>query len=90
MTDKIPLKYSCIDRFSSVLKKCIDDDAAKLLIEMYDLILYQMNEIKKQRMDIIGMKHKIAWNHYDRPISEYDSSTRQYVDRPAKSGNISC
>ena len=90
MKDKIPLKYECIDRFASVVKKCTDDDAAKLLVEMYDLITYQMNEIKTQRMDIIGMKHKIAWKHYDRPISEYDAETRKYVDKPPKSGNMSC
>lgn len=90
MKEKIPLKYECIDRFASVVKKCTDDDAAKLLVEMYDLILYQMNEIKNQRIDIVGIKHKIAWNHYDRPLDEYDSSKRAYIDRPAKSGNMSC
>jgi len=90
MKEKIPLKYECLDRFSDVVKNCSDNTAAKLLVEMFDLIIYQMHEIKTQRIDIVGMKHKIAWNHYDRPISEYDSSTRQYVDRPAKSGNISC
>jgi len=90
MKEKIPLKYECLDRFSDVVKNCSDDNAAKLLVEMYDLILYQMNEIKTQRMDIIGMKHKIAWKHYDRPILEYNSETRQYVDKPAKSDNMSC
>ena len=90
MKEKIPLKYECLDRFSDVVKNCSDNTAAKLLVEMFDLIIYQMHEIKTQRIDIVGMKHKIAWNHYDRPISEYDSITRQYVDRPAKSGNISC
>jgi hypothetical protein len=90
MKEHIPLKYECLDRFPDVVKKCKDDTAAKLLIEMFDLIRYQMEEIKNQRMEIIAYKHKNAWTHYDRPLNEYDTEKRKYVDRPAKSGNMSC
>ena len=90
MKEKIPLKYECLDGLSDKIKSCSDDSLAKLLIEMYDLIIYQMNEIKEQRMEIIGFKHKQAWKHYDRPIEEYDTEKRAYVDKPAKSGNMSC
>ena len=90
MKEHIPLKYECLDRFQDVIKSCSDDNAAKLLIEMFDLIRYQMNEIKDQRMTIIGLKHKESWKHYDRPTGEYDTAKRAYIDRPAKSGNMSC
>lgn len=90
MKEKIPLKYECLDRFQEVSKRCSDDEAAKLLIEMFDLIIYQMNEIKLQRMEIIGLKHKMFWKHYDRPAAEYDSTKRHYIDKPSKSGNMSC
>lgn len=90
MKEHIPLKYECLDRFQDVIKSCTDDNAAKLLIEMFDLIRYQMNEIKDQRMTIIGLKHKESWKHYDRPMEEYDTAKRTYVDKPAKSGNMSC
>jgi hypothetical protein len=90
MKEYIPLKYECLNGLSDKIKSCVDNDIAKLLIEMYDLIIYQMNEIKDQRMEIIGFKHKEAWKHYDKPIEDYDPSIRQYVDKPAKSSNMSC
>ena len=90
MKEHIPLKYECLDGLSDKIKSCSDDSIAKLLIEMYDLIIYQMNEIKEQRMEIIAYKHKAAWKHYDKPIENYDPNIRQYVDKPPKSGNMSC
>lgn len=65
MTDKIPLKYECLDRFQNIVRDCADDNIIKLLIEMFDLIVYQMNEIKMQRMEIISLKHTKAWKHYE-------------------------
>ena len=70
MKEHIPLKYECLDRFQEIVKKCTDDDVAKLLIEMFDLIRYQMNEIKNQRMEIISFKHKEEWKRYDKPTPE--------------------
>lgn len=90
MKDNIHLKYECLNGLSDKIKSCSDDSIAKLLIEMYDLIIYQMNEIKEQRMEIIASKHKKAWNHYDRPIEHYDTEKRKYIDKPDKSGNMSC
>lgn len=86
MKEKIPLKYECLDRFPNIVKNCTDDEAAKLLIEMFDLIAYQMNQIKEQRIEIVGLKHKEAWKRYDLPDSKFILS----VDKPAKSGNMSC
>ena len=90
MKEHIPLKYECLDRFQDVVKQCKDDNAAKLLIEMFDLIRYQMEQIKDQRMEIIAFKHKKAWTHYDRPLDQYDTEQRKYIDKPPKSGNMSC
>jgi hypothetical protein len=90
MKEHIPLKYECLDRFQDVVKNCKDDIASKLLIEMFDLIRYQMQEIQNQRMEIIAYKHQKAWTHYDRPMDEYDTKQRKYIDKPEKSGNMSC
>lgn len=90
MKGHIPLKYECLDRFPDIVKSCVDDNAAKLLIEMFDLIRYQMKQIQDQRMEIIGLKHEEAWKHYDRPLDQYDSEQRKYIDKPPKSGNMSC
>lgn len=53
--------------------------------ELYELINYQKSIINEQRVEIIALKHKEAWKRYDKPdIKEYS------VDKPAKSGNMSC
>jgi hypothetical protein len=90
MKEHIPLKYECLDRYLETLSKCKDDEIKFLLIDMFDLIRYQMTQITDQRMVIIGLKHKESWKHYDRPIEEYDTEKRSYIDKPAKSGNMSC
>jgi hypothetical protein len=86
MKETAPLKYNCLDGLSDKIKSCSDPKIASLLIDMYDLIIYQMNQIKEQRIEIIGLQHKEAWKRYDLP----ESSFKSYVDKPPKSGNMSC
>ncbi|NDB61149.1 hypothetical protein EB001_22320 [bacterium] len=81
-----PLKYGCIDNLQEIVKNCQDNNAAKLIMELYDLIVYQKDMIKQQRIEIIGLQHKQAWKRYDLPDSKFIPS----VDKPAKSGNMSC
>lgn len=83
MKEKIPLKYECLDRLGEVIKKCSDDDAVQLLKEMFDLIVYQMNEIKNQRIEIVSMKHQRSWKHHEKK----DLTT---VDNPPKSDKMIC
>jgi hypothetical protein len=90
MKQNIVLKYECLDRFKETIDNCKDDNAVKLLIEMFDLIRYQMEEIKNQRIEIISNKHKKAWTYYDHKLDEYDTEKRKYVDKPPKSGNMTC
>lgn len=90
MKHQIPLKYACLDKFTDVVKNCKDDTLAKYLIELRDLISYQMEIIKEQRIAIVANKHSESWKHYDKPIENYDPKTRKYIDKPPKSGNMSC
>lgn len=84
MTKHPPLKYDCLDKYSEVLAKCENEEVKLLLVEMFDLIRYQMAQITDQRMNIIAFKHKKAWNHYDRPLDQYDTEKRKYIDRQRK------
>lgn len=86
----IPLKYACMDNFSEVIQNCNDNNLADYLIQLRDLIVYQMEIIREQRMEVVGLKHKESWKHYDKPFENYDPKTRKYIDRPEKSGNASC
>lgn len=36
------------------------------ILELYGLISYQKDIISQQRLEIIGLKHKQAWKHYDK------------------------
>ena len=90
MKHQIPLKYACLDNFTEIVKDCKDDNVARYLIELRDLITYQMEIIREQRMEIVASKHSEAWKHYDKPIENYDPATRKYLDKPPKSGNMSC
>lgn len=90
MKEHIPLKYECLDRYPEILSKCEENETKLLLVEMFDLIKYQMHQITDQRMTIVGLKHKEAWKHYDRPLDQYDTEKRSYIDKPSKSGNMSC
>jgi hypothetical protein len=65
MKEKIPLKYACLDRFDEVYNSCQDDMVKTLLTDLRELIYYQMNQIKDQRMVIVAFTHKEAWKHYD-------------------------
>jgi len=90
MRERLEHKYDCLNKIESVIKNCTDNEAVNLLLDLRELIFYQMYEIRDQRIDIISMKHQEAWKHYDKPIDSYDPSTRKYVDKPSKSGNMSC
>ncbi len=77
--DLVP-RYKFMDNFVRIHDRLTlnDIEAANLLIEMRDTILYQMEEIRKQRAENIYVKHKYAWQRYDKPIENYDSKTRKY------------
>jgi hypothetical protein len=60
------------------------------IIELYKLIEYQRQRLSEQEKQIIALKHTEAWQHYDKSLESYDPSTRKYLDKPPKSGNMSC
>jgi hypothetical protein len=91
-----------MDNFLPLYDMVENQEVKDLLIEMRDTILYQMEEIRKQRAEIIYVKHKYAWRRYDREDKDYDPATRKYknndndndndISKPKKSSesNPSC
>ena len=65
MKEKIPLKYACLDTFDNIYESCTDESVKNLLHDLRQLIYYQMNQIKDQRMEIVSLIHKDAWKQYD-------------------------
>lgn len=85
MKQHLPLKYECLDKFTEIYNSCEDDRLKTFLDDLRELIHYQMKEIASQRSQIIYIKHKYAWRHYDN-----GEVLEKPVDKPPKSGNISC
>lgn len=82
------LKYECVhpSRVNDILVKYKREPVLDYIKELFKLIDYQKNVIAEQRKFIIAVKHKEAWKRYDLPESKFQPS----VDKPAKSGNMSC
>lgn len=66
MTKIIP-KYNCLDNIDTILDTYKHDKTiTNFITDLKNLIFYQMIEIRDQRSEIIALKHKFSWNHYDK------------------------
>ena len=85
-------KYDPVDisKVNNILTQYKGQPVLDYIIELYKLIEYQRERLSEQEKQIIALKHTEAWKHYDKPTDTYDSFKRQYVDKPPKSGNMSC
>ena len=85
-------KYDPVDisKVNNVLTQYKGQPVLDYIIELYKLIEYQRQRLSEEEKQIIALKHTEAWKHYDKPVDNYDPSSRKYVDKPPKSGNMSC
>lgn len=84
----IELKYDPMS--SSTINKILvqykNEDILNYIKELWNLIDYQKKIISDYNKEIIALKHKEAWKRYDLPDEKFKVS----VDKPPKSGNMSC
>lgn len=60
------LKYACMDRLEKIIQDYKDNhEVHEMLTSLKDLVIYQMNEIRDQRLEIVAMKHNKSWKQYD-------------------------
>lgn len=92
MTKANPLKYDPVStsKVNEILSKYKGHEILSYVVDLFNLIEYQKQIIFEQEKRIIAFKHHTAWEHYNKPIESYDPVTRKYVDKPPKSGNMSC
>ena len=85
-------KYDPVDssKVNNILTQYKGHPVLDYIIELYKLIEYQRQRLREQEKQIIALKHIEAWKHYDKPIENYDPSSRKYLDKPPKSDNMSC
>jgi hypothetical protein len=74
------------DKVKLIMEAYKNEQVYNYILELYELIHYQKEMINKQRLEIIGLIHKQSWKRYDLPEESFKVS----VDKPPKSGNMSC
>jgi len=74
------------DKIKLIMEAYKHEQVYDYIMELYELINYQKEIINQQRVEIISFKHKEAWKRYDLPENKFKES----VDKPPKSGNMSC
>ena len=62
------LKYKPMDlsTVNEILTKYKNDPVLDYIKDLYNLIDYQSKVIWQQRKEIIAVKHKLAWQRYDK------------------------
>lgn len=78
--DRGPMRYQCFQPAirDSILSINMSDELRQHINELYELIFYQMHRISEQESQMIAIKHKYAWQHYDKPPEHYNESERRY------------
>jgi hypothetical protein len=72
MSEMAPLKYLCYDKNQRkhIISICDNEEIKKHILDLYNLIEYQLIMIHEQRSEIIAKEHKKAWKHYDKKDSD--------------------
>jgi len=62
------LKYEPMSpaKIQAILETYKHEQVIDYIQELWELIAYQKDIIKEQRIEIIGIKHKTAWKRYDK------------------------
>jgi hypothetical protein len=78
-----PMSSSTINK---ILTQYKHDEVLNYIKELWNLIDYQRKLLNEQTKQIVALKHKESWKRYDLPEQSFKVS----VDKPPKSGNMSC
>lgn len=82
-TDQQIIKYQC---FQPEIRQYISSiespsEVKDHINDLYELIFYQMKRISNQEADLVAIKHKSAWQHYDKCLDQYDKSQRRFLSQ---------
>jgi CRISPR/Cas system-associated endonuclease Cas3-HD len=86
------LKYEPMNssKISDILTRYKNEPVLDYIKDLWKLIDYQKQEIWKQRKEIISVKHKIAWKHYDKEIDYADPVNRVNTNKPKRTDTMGC
>ena len=86
------LKYEPMNssKISDILTRYKNEPVLDYIKDLWKLIDYQKQEIWKQRKEIISVKHKIAWKHYDKEIDYADPVNRVNTNKRKRTDEMGC
>ena len=86
------LKYEPMDqsKISYILEVYKNEQVLEYIKQLWKLIDYQKQEILKQRKEIIAIKHKVAWKHYDKEVDYADPKNRVNSNKPKRTDTMGC
>jgi hypothetical protein len=86
------LKYEPMNNsnINDILTRYKNEPVLDYIKDLWKLIDYQKQEIWKQRKEIIAVKHKIAWKHYDKEVDYTDPKNRVSSNKPNRTDEMGC
>jgi hypothetical protein len=75
---------------NDILTRYKNEPVLDYIKDLWKLIDYQKQEILKQRKEIIAIKHKIAWKHYDKEVDYADPKNRVSSNKPKRTDEMGC
>lgn len=74
------------DKVKLIMETYKNEQVYDYIMELYELVNYQKDMIKQQRVEIIALKHKEAWKRYDLPESRFTDET----NKPQRTDSMGC
>lgn len=74
------------DKVKLIMEAYKNEQVYDYIMELYELINYQKDMIKQQRVEIIALKHKEAWKRYDLPESRFTDE----ANKPQRTDSMGC
>lgn len=69
MSEVQPLKYLCYDNKNfrdHIINICDNSEIKNHILDLYNLIEYQMKTIHEQRLKIVAIEHQYGWKQYNK------------------------
>jgi len=88
----LTLKYEPMSEtnINRMLVQYKHDDVLDYIKQLWNLIDYQRKVISEQTKQIVAIKHKVAWKHYDKEVDYTDSKNRVNSNKPKNTDEMGC
>ena len=88
----LTLKYEPMSEtnINRMLVQYKHDDVLDYIKQLWNLIDYQRKVISEQTKQIVAIKHKVAWKHYDKEVDYADPKNIVNSNKPKNTDEMGC